>query len=67
MDDAQSSNLGAKRRGDARSIMLARRHAAIDQMLALREKAIAEGLELWDEDRLQKEIAGMRGESASED
>lgn len=67
MDDALSQNLKRVRRGDARSIMLARRHAAIDRMLALREKAIAEGMELWDENKLQTQIAALRGEPASED
>ena len=67
MDEALSPNLKPNKRGDARSIMLARRHAAIDRMLALRAKAISEGMELWDEDRLRGEITIMRGERTSED
>lgn len=41
---------------------LVQRRAALKRMLRLREQAITKGMELWDEDRLQLELASRRGE-----
>ena len=52
---------------EAREVVLNRRRQPLARMSALREKAIANGLELWNEDRFHEEMAVRRGAYASSD
>jgi uncharacterized membrane protein YccC len=46
-----------------RAAKVARRRQALAEMEALREQAIAKGMELWSVERIKREIAGARGET----
>jgi len=49
-----------------RAALLERRRSALDTMWALRDKAIPEDMELWNEERLQREMAALRGDRTAE-
>ncbi len=51
--------------GDAqRAEILLRRRKALDEMWAVRDKAIDEGMTLWDDETFYQQIAIRRGEDA---